>query len=124
MRKPKPITPRPLPKALEHDLWRVASEEVRITNFVSRRAARAILAALAHEKVLPSDWHARLNPPAGCSIEEACRVLCDFATRRKQFASMEFSGIVVSASPDDNPECLTVEWYAQDAARRTAAGRK
>lgn len=121
MRKPKPITPRPLPKALEHDLWRVASEEVRITNFVSRRAARAILAALAHEKVLPPDWHARLNPPAGCSVEEACRVLCDFATRRNQFASMEFSGLVVDASPESDPAVLVRDYYARHEARRSQA---
>lgn len=106
--------PKPLPKRLRTTLERMVAGEYHA---IDESDARAILAALEHAKTLPDNWHARLSPPGGCSIDEACRVLCEFSQRRKQFATMEFNGLTISAWPGSNPADLVREYNAKHAAR-------
>lgn len=112
----KPIKPRPLSTRLLTRIKTLATFGPRSAQFDSKDA-RAILAALEHTKTLPDNWHARLSPPGGCSIDEACRVLCEFSQRRKQFATMEFNGLTISAWPGSNPADLVREYNAKHAAR-------
>jgi hypothetical protein len=111
----KPIKPKPLSKRLRTQLQTCAEHPVRHDMTLTQADARAILAALEHERQsgIPSNYHVHLSAPAGGAIEDAAKVMCRIAQQRRQFVHMTFNGVDLTAHEGTTFPELVDAFYAR-----------